>query len=349
MTSAFPVLPRLLGILRFARDYFKRFPCQWASFLTFLSRMLQRSWLTNPRTSPSPKPFAPSFLGIRANPYSVSDGLAVVRECTIAASHVPASASYPDLHECAERQQATVAPTGCISSPTLDSFFVNPHPFGGTSHVNRSSGNLSVASIQSRAGDRLSFITNPHESIHPPFSEPRRVHGPIYRQYGRGPDPSRLSRPPSPLNHPHTSHQPPRLEIITTDLPSPGHGDGNVNPVVWPSASFSYTHELLSSPSMHGSRRKQTAASMLVDIQNPSTGPFRTSSSTHRQQIADEPFSIDSETAPSSPVSDPATLRDEFLLSSAASAKSSFYLPDGRTVRLFTSDQVPRYTKGDKM
>ncbi|KAI0296395.1 hypothetical protein BC826DRAFT_232371 [Russula brevipes] len=258
-------------------------------------------------------------------------------------SKVPASASYPDLHECAERQQATVAPIVCISSPTLDGLFVNPHPFGGTSHVNRSYGNLSVTSIQSRASDRLSFLSNPHESIHPPFSDPPRVHGPFYRQYGRRPD------PPSPLDRPHTSHQPPRLEIVTTDLPSPGHGDGNVNPEVWPSASFSYTHELLSTLSMHGSQRKQTAASMLVDIQNPSTGRFRTSSSTHVQQIADEPFSIDSETAPSSPVSDPATLRDAPLLSPTDSAKSGFYLPDGRTVRPFTSDQVPRYTKGDKI
>jgi hypothetical protein len=73
----------------------------------------------------------------------------------------------------------------------------NPlHPLGERGLVNRSSESLSAASIQSRFSDSFSIITNSRDSIratHPSSRLPRATH----RQFGRGPDPSRLIERPS--------------------------------------------------------------------------------------------------------------------------------------------------------
>ena len=336
MASVFPVLLKLLRILRLARDYIRRFPGRCASHFVFIGRILRRFWLAHPRisASPSPKPIDPSFLGSRTNPYSVSDGSAVVGEYEVAASRVPASASasLPDLHHRAERQLTTAAPVINISPPAPDNLSVNPsHPLDGRSHPNHSSGNLSAVSIQSHASDRLSILTNSRESIRAPVDEPARIPRAIHRQFGRGPDPSRsrerASRPPSPMTRPHTPHQPPRLGIDTN-----------------------LTHGPPSSSSMREHQRQETGTSVAVNIQGPSTESLRGSSSTHARQLVDEPFSIDSETAHSSPISGPVTPQDGSRpLSPAPSATSDFHCPEGRTVQAFTSDEVPRYTKNIKM
>ncbi|KAI0296392.1 hypothetical protein BC826DRAFT_232313 [Russula brevipes] len=121
-------------------------------------------------------------------------------------------------------------------------------------------------------------------------------------------------------------------------------------PAPSPRIDTNLTHGPPGSSFMREHQRQETGTSVAVTIQSPSTESFRGSSSTHARQLVDEPFSIDSETAHSSPISGPVTPQDESrLLSPAPSATSDFYCPEGRTVRAFTSDEVPRYTKNIKM
>ena len=82
-----------MRMIRFARDCIKSFPGRWTSLLPLLSRKLivWRLWFGTfgrPKSAKSPS------LEIKASSYSVSGGSAVVRECVIAASYVPASASH---------------------------------------------------------------------------------------------------------------------------------------------------------------------------------------------------------------------------------------------------------------
>ncbi|KAH9979764.1 hypothetical protein BJV74DRAFT_121406 [Russula compacta] len=357
MAPVLKVLLEFLRILRFARDYITRLPGRWASLLPFLRRKLGAWWRFRqgkPSTFRGPKPAEPPSLSTRATSYTVSEGSAVVREYVVAASTVPASASHPDLRERAERQPATATPAVGVHPPTLTVDHPHPlarnppHPFDGRSFDNRS---LSAVSIQSRASDRYSIITNSRESIRAPaIGQPSRVPRATHRQFGRGPDPSRsrerLSRPASPTSRPHSIHQGPHIEVIVTNQPYSGHGEGIDSPVVLDSAS-SYTHEPLSPPLTHGTRRRQSSTSVVVDIQNPSTESLPISSPTNPPQLTDEPFAIDSATAHSSPTSTTADLHDESSqhLPIVSPPTSDYILPDGRFVQLINSDQVPRYTK----
>ncbi|KAH9962936.1 hypothetical protein BC827DRAFT_1266739 [Russula dissimulans] len=136
--------------------------------------------------------------------------------------------------------------------------------------------------------------------------------------------------------------QPPRVEIDATDLPPPVNDDSTGSPVAQPSSS--YQHEPLSPPPVHGHRRRQSLTSVVVDIQNPS---LPLSTLIHPPKLTDEPFAVDSPTAPSPPVSVPVDQYDEHSLLSSIS--SLYFLPEGRFVRLIHSEQVPRYTKNIKM
>jgi hypothetical protein len=97
----------------------------------------------------------PSFLG-------------TVKQFTVAASHVPASASLSSLHERVERQLVTVAPIVDANLPH------NPPPLGGCGLKNSSSesSSSSAASVRSRASDRFSIITTSRDSLRATHGQP---------------------------------------------------------------------------------------------------------------------------------------------------------------------------------
>jgi hypothetical protein len=149
-----------------------------------------------------------------------------------------------------------------------------------------------------------------------------------------------------PSLHEHTEEQ---LETVGAHPPVT-HVDGNVNPVVQPSASSPYTHELLSPPPMDDLCRRQSSTSEVVDDQNLSTDSLPTSSSTNLPRITDEPIVIDTATGHSSPDSPSMDLPDE--PGSPASSNHptlDFSIPEGRLLQPIHSDQIPRYTKGVTM
>ena len=381
MAPALNALLEFLRIIRIARHYLKRFPGRGASILAFIGRKLNLWWRFWLGKFGRPKPIERQFLGTEASSYSVSGGSGVVREYVVAASYAPPSASRASLHELTDRPTAAVAQTvGVHPPPVPDTLSVDhpyvPNPPGGPSHFshilsgrtlgNRSSGNLSAASIQSRASDRYSIITNSRESMRATHGQPSRYPRAPHRQFGRGPDPARSrerpSRPSTPITHSHTptrSHTPthpthpthPRLEIITS--PPSTHDDGKVGPIVQPSgsASPSYTHEPLSPPPMSEVRRRQSST-IIVDIQNPSTDSLAMSPPAYPPQITDEPFTLDSSTVHSSPDTPAVDLHDEPSLGSPTSSNHpafDYFLPEGRIVQLINADQIPRYTKNATM
>ena len=371
MALVLNVLLEILRILRIARDYIKRFPGRGASLLALLRRKLIAWWrFWRGKKLGGPKPAKRPIVGTQASSHSVSSGSAVVGGYVVAASYVPSSASHPSLHEHTDGQQQRQLSTVVhlpvsIHPPANDTLSVG-HPHHNLAHalgtrglVNRSSGNLSIASIQSRASDRFSIITTSRDSIRAPHGQPSRLPRAAHRQFGRGPtgplgpEPSRsrerLTRPNSRPNTPsiraHTPPNPPYLEIIT-NTPSATDGSGRVSPLVPPSASSAYTHEPLSPPEV---RRRQSSTSFVVDVQNPSTDSLPISPSTTNPPVSEEPLAIDSATAHSSPDSDSPVVdqHDEPPGSPTTSnaATLDYYLPEGRFVQLINSDQIPRYTK----
>ena len=271
-----------------------------------------------------------------------------------AASRVPQSASHRSVHERADGQHlSTVGYPFGTHSPVIDSLTVehphghNPHhPFRTGGLANRSSGSL--ASIQSRASSRFSIITSSRESIRDTtHGQPSRLPRATHRQFGRGPDPSRSrersprpsSRPNTSLSRPVTPISPaPRLEIITTNLPSAVHGSRRLSPSVPPSASTAYTHQPLSPLT-----ETLSSTSYGVDVQNPSTESLPISPSGNNP-ITEEPLAIESATTHSSPDSSVVDHHDELVPGSPTSSNAE-YLPEGRFVQLINSDQIPRYTK----
>ena len=346
--------------LHLARDYISHFPTRFVSLFTFLRRGLSILWhfrLGIPGTLPKPKSPEPSFFGSRPSGYSVSSDSTVPRGCVISASTVPESVIYPNTQDRAERQTATAAPTGGILLTTPVNLSVDHlhAPNQATSAdggviTNHSSGNLSAVSIQSRASDRFSIITNSHESIRgPPVGQPPRLARAIYRQFGRGPDPSRSrdrpSRPPTPTSRPLTPHQHPVPGGIATHLRTPARGDGRASPipVAQPPVS-SYTHETLSESPIDENRRRQRTTSVVFDLQNPSA-----ESISCPPQLTKEPSPVDTSTAHSSPVTASVDLHDEVPIHSTTASPWDYLLPPGRSLQAFNSDQVPRYTKNITM
>ena len=276
MAPVLNVLLEILRILRVAREYIKRFPGRGASLLALLGRKLTawwRFWRGKLGSHGGRKPTKRPFVGTEASSYSVSGGSTAVGGYVVAASSVPPSASHPSLHERTDgqqQQQGTVVYPVSTHPPVIASLSVD-HPYGhnppqalGTRGFDRSSGNLSAASIQSRASDRFSIITTSRDSIRATHGQPSRLPRAAHRQFGRGPDPSRSrerltrpsSRPNTPSTRPHTPPNPPHLEIITTNLPSAAHGNGRLSPLPPPSASSAYTHQPLSPPTSNEIRRE---------------------------------------------------------------------------------------------
>ena len=304
MAMILNVLLDILRILRFARDYIRRFPGRGAYLLALIGRKLTAWWRFWSRKlgsyggqKPAKRPFVPVGTELEASSYSdsMSRGSAVTGGYVVAASYVPPSASHPSLHEQrtdGQQQLPTVAHPVSTHPPVIASLSAD-HPYGHNPSprglVHRSSGNLSAASIQSRASDRYSYITTSRDSIRSTNGQPSRLPRAAHRQFGRGPDPSRSrerttrpsSRPNTPSSRPHTPPNPPRLEIIT-NLPS---GNGRVSPVVLPSASSNYTQQPLSPPTSNEVRRRQTST-IMVDVQNPSTESLPISPSTWKPDLA---------------------------------------------------------------
>ena len=344
-----------------ARECIRRFPGRGVSLLAFLGRKLNtwcRFWLG---IFGRPKPAERRLIGSEASSYLVPGGSATAGEYVVAASYVPASASHSSLHEHTEIQRAQ---TVGVHPPVLASTAVNhphttnlPHAFGGGNAVNRSSGNLSAVTIQSRASDKYSIIINSYESIRAPLGQPSRRRRATYPQLGCGLDQGldqlrsreRATWPPVPTTRPRTHHSP-SLEIITA-VPST-HGDGKVGPVVEPLASSSCTPEPPSPPPVNEPRRRPPSTSIVLDVKNPSTKSLPISSSTNRAQITDEPFAVDHSTGRSSPDSPAVDLHDEPLQGSPTSSihpALDLDCPVGRFVQLINYDQIPRYTKNATM
>ncbi len=360
MAPVLKVLLEILRILRFARNYIKRFPGHGASLLASLGRKLTacwRFWCGKLGSYGGEKPVKRPFVGTEASSYSVSGSSAAAGGYVVTASLVPASASHPSLHERTERPQPSTVehPVG-THPPVVASLSVDNPYAHNLSHVNRSSGNLSAASIQSRASDRFSIITTSRDSIRATHGQPSRLPRAAHRQFGRGPDPSRSrerpttpsTRPNTPSTRPHTPSNPPRLEIIPTDLPSAVHGHGRVSPVAPPSASSAYTHQPLSPQLTNPVRRRQSSTSFVVDVQFPSTESLPISPSTTNPPVTEEPLTLESATAHSPPDSPAVDQHDELVPGSPTPSNQTTFdydLPEGRFVQLINSDQIPRYTK----
>jgi hypothetical protein len=349
MAPVLNVLLKILRILRFARNCFKRFPGRGASLLSAWWRFWRGKLGSYRGRRPAKRP--------KASSYSVSGGSAVVGGYVVAASSVPPSASHPSLHERTDGQQqpATVAYSVGTHPPVIASLSVDhpyghnpPQPLGTRGLVNRSSGNLSAASVRSRASDRFSIITTSRDSLRATHGQPSRLPRAAHRQFGRGPDPSRSrerptrpsSRPNTPSTRPHTPSNPSRPEIIP-NLPTAAHGNGRVSPLQPPSP-----------PTSNEVRRRHSSTGFVVDVQNPSTESLPITPSTTDPPVTEEPLAMESATAHSSPDSPVVDQHDEPVPGSPTSSNAAildYSLPEGRFVQLINSDQIPRYEKNPLM
>jgi len=359
MISPLKVFLEILRIFRFARNYIKRFPKRWASFIAYVGRKLiqwRRSCQGKAGTGTvtvtvrNPKPVEP------ANGYWVSSSSAISREHhVVAASEVPASSALPlprgqDELSTADSQAARASLAAPV--PRLQ---LSPTRRPSSPRLNRSSDNLSIQSGASNRS-RSSIITIPQEllslspSVHAADQlsrSPRAIH----RQFGRGP----VSRSPSPTNRRAGSPSPcreqleptPRREIIRTDVSSRIYADGGISPTASPTAptfpppSFAYNDTLHSSP----------PAIVVTDTSTelpPITYP------TDSQSLAEDsmamPVPVDSpiHLSPITSVAD--QLETASQLSNTASS-ISLGPPDGRTLRPTNSDllESPRYRRGITM
>ena len=219
--ASIPKVLKFLRIICSATDCLTRFPGRGATLLSFLRRKLIVWWRFWFGKSGRPKPVERPPLGTKASSLLVS-GSAVVKEYVVAASHVPTSASHPSPHQRTESQPAEITQTVSTVSvhhhPVPPSISVDPprahdppsHPLGRRSPVNRRRATLSVVSLQSRDRDRFSNITTTHGVLRAPHGQPSQVPRVTYRQFGRGPDPSRLRERPT---------RPPVVDLHDETLP----------------------------------------------------------------------------------------------------------------------------------
>jgi hypothetical protein len=359
MISPLNVFLEILRIFRFARNYIKRFPRRWASFIAYVGRKLIQWRLscqgkaktgTVTVTVRSPKPVEP------AKGYWVSGNSAISREHVVAASEVPASSALPrgqDELNTADSQAARASLAAPVPRPQVHIDQLSPtRP--SSPRPNRSSDNLSIQSGASNRS-RSSIITIPQQllslspSVHA-ADQPSRSPRAIHRQFGRGP----VSRSPSPTNRRARSPSPcreqleptPRREIIRTDVSSRIYADGGISPTAspttpaFPPPSFACndTHELQSPPAI-----------VVTDTSTelpPITYP------TNSQPLAEGSMAmpVDSPThlSPITSVAD--QLETASQLSNTASS-ISLGPPDRRTLRPTNSDllESPRYRRGITM
>ncbi len=338
--------------LRFTRGFIRQSFQRWTLVLAFLGRRLGVWCLRNHGGRGT---FRKTEQTERLFPGT--SGRLHLKDCVIAASYAPTSASHPSLQDASAtttRQTPPAASGATHTAPT--NLTVEPHRdraypasvFDTRTHSNRSSANLS---IRSRASDtRLSIIqTHSRESLNALVGQTTRFPRAPHRQFGRGPSVSpsreRPSRSPSPADR---VHQLPRLEIDITNLHPQARVDSRNSPINPPSVA-PHAHAPLSPPSLHGRRRRQSSTSVVVGVVNPSTDSLPLSPSADRPPLTEEPYNIDSSTGNSSPVSDALDVREgspqHDPTASSPFATSNFDLPEGRVLRPMHSEQVPRYTK----
>jgi len=342
MASVLKVLLGFLRIVRLTRNYTPRFPGRWTSFLAVLGRKFSVLWclgLGKSGTLQRPKPPERPLFRRKASACSVCGASAISRGYVVAASTVPESANYPNTQERAVGQTTTTAPAVGMSPPTqIRSHFVDhphapyPPPLShGIILAHHSSGTLGTINTQGSGSARSSIITNSGEEMHAPVASRGR--------FGRRQDPSRLRDGISKSASLTNALQP--LHCESTDLPHLYHGDRRLSPIVQPSMS-SHIPEPLGLPPMDDNRRNPSSTSVVFDVPNPSTESIPVSS-THPGQLTEAPFTIETVAPYLSPVTAAADPHDEAPILSIATLDNP--LPEGRSVQLINSDQVPRYTK----
>ena len=367
MASLLRILLEFLRRLRLAKDHIKRFPRRWTSLLAYLVRKMgewRSLWPSKPGTLRSPKPAEPSFPSDRTGSSSVSGGLEYTGGMggyAVAASTVPASANQPQDREGADPQSDTASPTLTLATLSVDPQSA-PGPSTtnqtvGSSHANHSSGSLSV---QSRASDRPSMISNSRTSLHTPVQTGRLSQNPRTPscQFGPGPGSPRSrgrpSRSPSPNPSLNTA-QLDNLDIALTDTHTDARIDGAINHTIDPQdltdlpSSFSHTQDRPGRPAIYREKQWTTSAGRNVRVQNPSTEPLPITS-INAQQTTEEPMAMDTSTHLSrhiSPSDRAETASQNSHISFPAAPVSP--LPEGRFLQLINSDQIPRYTKNATM
>ena len=366
----------------FARDYTKRCLGRLVLLLAFLTRKFSKWRDSRPgkpdtsqpktQTAQTLEPAEPPFLGTGSNSYSVSGGPVIVKKYTVAASSVPTSASFPSLHERVETQPSTApmvdsdatagTPPDLANLPAEHSHGHDPqHSIRGRGLVNLSFGNLSAASIRSRASDRFSIITTSRSrdslrAAHSPSQDPVTIH----RRFGHDPVDRRSVSPGSTRSRasdrPHDST---RATVDQSSRPPRGvHRQFGRGPSTSPSRerptrpntpddpvrgnpeNIPTNLPSLNPPPTNGIRRELSQTSFVVDVQNPSTESLPISPTT--DPIGDETFAMGSAAAHSSPHS-PADQRDEPVLGPPTPSDAA--VPTGRFVRPINSDQTLRYNR----
>jgi hypothetical protein len=201
MTS---VLLKILRIVHLARRYIGRTSSRWALFVAILRRKLSE-WWDRCRWPGKPGPSKPDESWFPSNAAalcsSAPGGPTVLWEYGIAASNVPASASQGSLgiYVRAEGQPTTAPPSPTFAPISVEQLY--GHDSEPSYDIRPSSSNVSVASTQSRASERLSRITASRKGLHTRVGQLAELPRSPHHQFGRDPSRSgRLSRSPSPMS-----------------------------------------------------------------------------------------------------------------------------------------------------
>jgi hypothetical protein len=322
------ILLKILRIVHLARRYIG--PAS-SLFLTILGRKLSEWWRRcKPGKPGTSKPADSSF------PFNLCSsspgGPAVLKEFGVAASNVPASVSQGSLRirVDVEGQPANAPPSPIPQSATLSV----QQPYGGPSYldagsiVSRSSSNVSFASTQSRASERLSRITASRESLHAPVGQPAELLRSPHHQFGRGPDPSRsggrLSRPPSPMRLLDITQEPHHLDATTQIIvPTHSHAGEGITPTDGPQSRVNMPSVHVHSPSLESLPIPAYLQPLTKEqmAMSPTQRPVASSVADHYETASQRPSFVASE----------------------------YSLPEGRDLQLIHSEQIPRYSKNITM
>ena len=350
------------------KDHIKRFLRRWAPLFTYLVRKLGEwrfLWGSKSGTIRSPKPPESSLPSDKVGSSSVPSGSVCtggIDGYVIAASTVPASANHPLGRESAQPQSDTAPPTPTLATLHIDpSLALGPSAFNqtvGNSHANHSTGHLSV---QSRASDRLSMISASRTSLRAPVQNDRPSRDPkaTYRLFGRGPGSSRSRsrgrspRSPSPQPSLNTA-QPDNFDIASTGAHTYAHADGVPNSTIGFQSSTdlpssSHTQERPGRPAIRRQKQKTTSIGWNVQIPSTETLPIIT---VNAQEITEEPMAMDTDAhspRPVSPSDRAETASQNSHTAAPATSVLALLLPEGRSLQMINSDQIPRYTKNATM
>jgi hypothetical protein len=187
MASILQFLLYLLRKLCFTRGSIHHYIKRWTSFLAFLGRRFGINYLWHDRkrgTSHEPTQAGRSF--------SRTGGRLELGEFVVAASHIPASASHPSLHDvvgATGQPQTTTSRTSPPASVRAEPQRDHAHPTTTTLGVGiYSNRSITSLSVLSRASDRLPILqTHSYESLHATVGQATRFPSAHHRQFGRGP------------------------------------------------------------------------------------------------------------------------------------------------------------------